>query len=57
MLKNLLQELADKGCELAVDGLDKINVWENNPSDDLAGTTGDTYPGSCSFSSTRVIHL
>jgi hypothetical protein len=57
MLKNHLQELADKGCELAIDGLDKIKIWENNPSDDLAGTTGDTNPGSYSFGSTCVIHI
>jgi hypothetical protein len=29
MLKNHLQELADKGCELAVEGLDKIKIWES----------------------------
>jgi hypothetical protein len=57
MLKNHLQELADKGCELAIEGLDKIKIWESTPSDDLAGTTGDTYPGSYSFGLTRVIHL
>jgi hypothetical protein len=57
MLKEYLRQLADKGCELAIDGLDKIKMGENNPSDDLAGITGDTYPGSYSFGSTRVIHL
>jgi hypothetical protein len=57
MLKNHLQELADKGRELAIDGLDNIKIWENNPSDDIVGTTGDTYPGSYSFGSTRGIHL
>jgi hypothetical protein len=57
MLKNHLQELAEKGCELAIDGLDKIKIWEKNPCDDLAGTTGDSNPGSYSFGSTRVIHL
>jgi hypothetical protein len=57
MLKKYLRKLADKGCELAIDGSDKIKIWENNPSDDLAGTIGDTYPGSYSFGSTRVIHL
>jgi hypothetical protein len=57
MLKNHLQELADKGCELAIDGLDKIKIRENNPSDDLARTIGNTYPGSYSYGSTRVIHL
>jgi hypothetical protein len=57
MLKNHLQQLVDKGCELAIIGLDKIKIWESNPSDDLAGTTGEIYPGSCSFGSTRVIHL
>jgi hypothetical protein len=57
MLKNHLQELADKGCELAIEGLDKIKIWKSTPSDDLAGTTGDTYPSSYTFRSTRVIHL
>jgi hypothetical protein len=57
MLKNHLQELADKGCELAVEGLDKIKIWESTPSDDLAGTTADTYYGSYSFGLTRVIHF
>jgi hypothetical protein len=57
MLKDHLQELPDKGCELAFAGLDKIKNWESTPSDDLAGTTGDTYPGSYSFGSTRVIHF
>jgi hypothetical protein len=57
MLKNHLPQLADKGCELAIAGLDKIKIWENSPSDDQAGTTGDTNPGSYSFGSTRVIHL
>jgi hypothetical protein len=57
MLKIHLQELADKGCELGVEGLDKIKIWESTPSDDLAGTTGDTYSCSYSFGSTRVIHF
>jgi hypothetical protein len=57
MLKKHLQELADKGCELAIEGLDKIKIWESSPSDDLAGTTGDINPGSYSFGSNRVIHL
>jgi hypothetical protein len=57
MLENHLRELADKGCELAIDGLDKIKIWENNPSDDLSGTIGNTYPGSHSFGSSRVIDL
>jgi hypothetical protein len=57
MLKNHLQELADKGCKLAIEGLDKIKIWESTPSDDLAGNTGDTHPGSYSFGLTRVIHL
>jgi hypothetical protein len=57
MLKNHLQEQADKGCELAVEGLDRIKIWESTPSDDLAGTTGDTYSGSYSFGSTRDIHF
>jgi hypothetical protein len=42
---------------LAIEGLDKIKIWESTPNEDLAGTTGDTYPGSYTFGSTRVIHL
>jgi hypothetical protein len=57
MLKKHLQELADKGCKLVINDLYKIEIWESNPSGDLSDTTGDTYPGSYSFGSTRVIHL
>jgi hypothetical protein len=57
MLKNHLQELAEKQCEMAVEGLDKIKIWESTPSDNLAGTTGDNFSGSYHFGSTRVIDL
>jgi hypothetical protein len=40
MLKDNLQELADKGDELDIDGLAKVNHWENNPNDDLPDTGG-----------------
>jgi hypothetical protein len=43
---------------LAIQGLEKVKEWEDNPSDDLLpGTTGDTYPGSYAYGSTRVLHL
>jgi hypothetical protein len=44
LLKDHLQPLADKGDELAIQGLEKVKEWEDNLSDDLPGTTGDTYP-------------
>jgi hypothetical protein len=49
--------LADKGCELDIEVLDKDNEWENYPSGNIAGTTGYTHPGSYSYGSTRVIYL
>lgn len=57
MLNTHLQELADKGCELAIKAQEKIKEWENNPSDDLPGTTGDTYPDSYHYGSTNVHYL
>jgi hypothetical protein len=57
MLKEHLQDLAQKGDELAIKGLEQIAEWESNPSDDLPGTTGDTYSGSYSYASTRVVYL
>jgi hypothetical protein len=45
------------GDELAIQGLEKFKKWEENPSDDLPGTTGESYPGSYSYDSTRVIYL
>jgi hypothetical protein len=42
---------------LAIQGLDKIKEWEDNPSDDLPGTTGDTYPGIYAYGSMRVLNL
>jgi hypothetical protein len=57
LLKDHLQLLAEKGDKLAIQGLEKIKKWEDNPGDDLPGTTGDTYPGSYAYGSTRVLHL
>jgi hypothetical protein len=57
LLKEHLLQLAEKQNELAIEGLDKVKEWEDNPSDDLPGTTGDTYPGSYAYGSTRVVHL
>jgi hypothetical protein len=57
LLKDHLQLLADKGGELAIQGLEKVKEWEDNPGDDLPGTTGDTYPGSYNYGSTRALHL
>jgi hypothetical protein len=37
--------------------LEKVKEWEDNPGDDVPGTTGDTYPGSYAYGSTRVLHL
>jgi hypothetical protein len=48
LLKDHLQLLADKGDELDIQGLEKVEEWEDSPSDDLPGTTGDTYSGSYS---------
>jgi hypothetical protein len=56
LLKDHLLLLTDKGDELAIQGLGKIKKWEDNPVDDLPGTTGDTYPNSCDYSAPRVIH-
>jgi hypothetical protein len=56
MLKEHLHELAQKGDELAIKGLEQIAEWENNPCDDLPGTTGDTYPGRDSYA-VRVVYL
>jgi hypothetical protein len=57
MLKEHLLQLAEKGDELAIQGLAKIKEWEDNPSDDLPGTTGDTYPGSYDYGAPQVLHL
>jgi hypothetical protein len=56
MLKEHLHELAQKGDELAIKGLEQIAEWENNPNDDPPGTTGETYPVRDSYAS-RVVHL
>jgi hypothetical protein len=57
LLKDHLLLLAAKGDELASQGLDKIKEWENNPGDDLPGTTGDTNPNSYDYGAPRVIYL
>jgi hypothetical protein len=56
LLEDHLLLLADKGDELAIQGLVKIKEWEDNPGNDLAGTTGDTYPDSNDYGAPRVIH-
>jgi hypothetical protein len=48
MLKNILQLLADNRDEVPIHGLAKVKEWEDNPSDDIPGTAGDTYPFSYS---------
>jgi hypothetical protein len=57
MLKTHLQELAEKGDELDIKGLEQIKEWEDNPGNDLPGTTGDSYADSYSYGPTRVIHI
>jgi hypothetical protein len=58
LLKDHLLLLAEKGDELAIQGLENVTKeWEDNPGDDLPGITGDTYPGSYAYGSTRVLHL
>jgi hypothetical protein len=54
MLKKHLQQLADKGCELAIAAQAKVKEWESNPSKDLPGATG---VDSKTNGSTRVIHI
>jgi hypothetical protein len=56
LLKNHLLLLADKGDELAIQGLEKIKELDN-PGDDLLGTTDDTYPDSYDYGAPRVIHI
>jgi hypothetical protein len=57
LLKDHLLLLAEKEDELAIQGLEKVKEWEDNQGDDLPGTTGDTYPSSYAYGSTRVLHL
>jgi hypothetical protein len=57
LLKENLLQLAEKGDELAIQGLAKIKEWEDNPSEDLPGTTGDTYPDSYDYGAPQVLHL
>jgi hypothetical protein len=42
---------------LAIQGLAKIKEWEDNPSGNLPGTSGDTYPDSYDYGAPRVIHI
>jgi hypothetical protein len=53
MLNKHLQQLADKGCELAIAAQAKVKEWESNPSDGLLGTTGDTHTDSYKYGFTR----
>jgi hypothetical protein len=55
MLNKHPQQLANTGCELAIEAQAKVKEWESNPGDGLPGTTGDTYADSHSYSSTRFI--
>jgi hypothetical protein len=57
LLKDHLLLLADKGDELAIQGLGKMKEWEDKPGDDLPGTTGDTYPGINDYGAPRVIRI
>jgi hypothetical protein len=57
LLKEHLLQLVEKGDELAIQVLAKIKEWEDNPSDDLPGTMGDTYPGSYDYGASQVLHL
>jgi hypothetical protein len=53
LLKDHLQLLADKGDELAIQSLEKVKEWEDNSSDNLPGTTGDTNPNSYDYDAPR----
>jgi hypothetical protein len=57
MLNKHLQQLADKGCDLAIAVQAKVKEGESNPSKCLPGATGDTYADSKSNGSARVIHI
>jgi hypothetical protein len=57
MLNKHLQQLADKGCELAIAAKAKVNEWESNPSNGLPDATGDTYANSKPNGSKRFIHI
>jgi hypothetical protein len=57
MLNKYLQQLANKGCELAIEAQAKVKAWESNPGDGLPGTTGDTYADSHRYGSTRFIQI
>jgi hypothetical protein len=57
LLKDHLLQLADKGDELSIQGLATLKEWEDNPSDDLPGPTGDTHPGSYDYGAPQVLHL
>jgi hypothetical protein len=57
MLNKHLQQLAGKGCEIAIAAQAKFKEWERNPSNGLTGATGDTYANSKPNGSTRFIHI
>jgi hypothetical protein len=57
LLKDHLLLLAEKTDELAIQGLEKTKEWEDNPSDDLPGTTGNNNPNSYDNGAPRIIHL
>jgi hypothetical protein len=57
MLNKHLQQLADKGCELAIAAQTKVKEWESNSSNGLRGATGDTYANSKPNGSKRVIRI
>jgi hypothetical protein len=57
MLKKHLQQLADKGCELAIEAQAKVKEWESNPSNGLPGATGNTYADNKINGSKRAIHI
>jgi hypothetical protein len=57
MLNKHLQQLADKGCELAIAAQAKVKEWESNPRDGLPGATGDTNANSKPNGSKRVIRI
>jgi hypothetical protein len=57
MLNKHLQQLANKGCELAIEAQAKDKEWESNPGAGQPGITGDTYADSHRYGSTRFIQI
>jgi hypothetical protein len=55
MLKTHLQQLAEKGCELAIAAQAKVKEWESNPRKCLPGATGGLYDDKKNPGSIRVI--